>query len=131
MQLQGRQAECHLKKIYKGLQNKLSVYVPVVFVMRILHSFINGTLLWHLYCHKFHVKIIEDMKNISCKIDRCDSSLSLLQISCAKAVNVISCVVIFSICILAVLINLNSKVECKPCYYLYFANVHFNSKDAF
>jgi len=98
------------KKINKGLQNKLSVYVPVVFVVRILHSFVNVTLLWHLYFHNFHVKIIEDMKNISCKIDRCDSSRSLLQISCAKAVNIISCVVIFSICILAVLIYLNSKV---------------------
>lgn len=72
------------KKINKGLQNKLSVHVPVVFVMRMLHSFINVTLLCYLYFHNFHVKIIEDMKNISCKIDRCDSSLSLLQISCAK-----------------------------------------------
>ena len=85
------------KKINKGLRNKLTVYVPLVFVVRILHSFINVTSLWHLYFHNFHVKIIEDMKNISCKIDRCDSSLCLLQISRTKAVNVISCVVVFSV----------------------------------
>lgn len=56
------------KKINKRLQHKLSVYVPVVFVVRILHSFMNVTLLWHLDFHNFRVKIIEDMKNISCKL---------------------------------------------------------------
>lgn len=100
------------KEINKGLQSKLSIYILVVFVVRILHSFINVTILWHFYVHNFHIKILEDMKNISCKIDRCDGSLSMLQISCAEAVNVISCVIIFSFWILAVLINLNSKVAC-------------------
>jgi hypothetical protein len=45
-------------EINKGLQYKLSVYIWIVFVMRILHSFMKVTLLWNLYVYNIRVKLL-------------------------------------------------------------------------
>jgi hypothetical protein len=57
-----------LKEINKGLQYRLSVYIPVVFVVRILHRFINVTLLWDLYVHNFHVNSLRTWKIFHMKL---------------------------------------------------------------